>query len=188
MINFGQGLFTQIFNKITKTTRSILGFTDKVGPVGKYQIEHYDKDGNLKGIIDIPNGIVTVGKNSLLDVYFRNQTQIAAWYFGLVDNASFSAFAAGDSMSSHAGWIENDDYDEANRVQWSPGAAASGSITNSTAATFSINATATLKGIFVTSSNTKNGTTGTLWSTAAFASTVDVSNGDSLKITYTVNA
>jgi hypothetical protein len=45
-----------------------------------------------------------------------------------------------------------------------------------------------LKGIFVTSSNTKNGTTGTLWSTAAFASTVDVSNGDSLKITYTVNA
>jgi hypothetical protein len=84
MINFGQGLFTQIFNKITKTTRSILGFTDKVGPVGKYQIEHYDKDGNLKGIIDIPNGIVTVGKNSLLDVYFRNQTQIAAWYFWLI--------------------------------------------------------------------------------------------------------
>lgn len=155
-------------------------------PKGRYVIEHF-RGGKKINQYEFENGIADVGKNSLLDVYFRNQTQIAAWYFGLVDNSGFTAFADGDTMSSHSGWSESTAYSDANRVAWGPDAAASKSITNSTAAQFNINATATLKGIFVTSSNTKSGTTGTLWSTAAFASTVSVANGDVLKVTYTIN-
>lgn len=133
------------------------------------------------------NGIVDVGINSLLDVTFRNQTQIASWYMGLVDNAGFSAFAAGDTMGSHAGWAESTAYSESTRPQWSPGAAATRAISNGTAVEFSINGTATIKGIFLTSNSTKSGTTGTLWATAAFTSTVPVTNGDVLKVTYTIS-
>lgn len=135
----------------------------------------------------VPNGITDEGLNHILGVEFHADTQITTWYLGLVDNASFSAFAAGDVMNSHAGWIECTAYSEANRQTWGAGASSARSITNGTAATFSINATKTLKGIFVTSNNTISGTTGKLWSTAAFASTVAVISGDSVKVTYTVS-
>jgi hypothetical protein len=153
---------------------------------GKWKLELV-RDGKTIHEEVFNNGIVDVGMNSLLDVYFRNQTQIAAWYIGLVDNAGFSAFAPADTMGSHAGWTESTAYSDANRITWSPGAAASRSITNGTPGTFNINGAATLKGIFITSNNTKGGTTGTLWSTAAFASTVTVANGDQLKVTYTLS-
>lgn len=133
------------------------------------------------------NGIVDVGVNKLFDVFFHNQTQIATWYIGIVDNGGFSAFAAGDTMSSHAGWTEFTAYSESTRVEWVEGAASGRSITNPSPSVFNINGSGTLKGVFVTSDSTKSGTSGTLWATAAFASTVTVSNGDQLKVTYTVS-
>lgn len=154
---------------------------------GRYQVQHIRGE-EVIGVLDFKNDIVTVGKNGLLDIMFRNQTQIASWYFGLVNNSGWTAFDNADTMSSHSGWTEFTSYDESTRVQWSPAAAASASISNTTVATFSINASGNLKGIFVASNSTKSGTTGTLWSTAAFGSVVPVSNGDQLKVTYTVNA
>jgi len=52
---------------------------------------------------------------------------------------------------------------------------------------FSINATTTVGGAFLTSDNTKGGTTGTLFSAADFQSPGDrsVVNGDTLNVTYT---
>jgi len=153
---------------------------------GKFTIQHV-RDGEVIAEWDVPNGIVDVGLNSLLEVYFHATSQITTWYVGLVDNAGFSAFNNADTMGRHAGWAEGTAYSQANRVEWTEGAAAARSITNAATLDFSINATATIKGIFVTSNNTKGGTTGTLWSTAAFASNVSVVNGDTLKITYTVS-
>ena len=155
---------------------------------GHWRVEHIRK-GKLYDIYEIPNTIVTVGKNSLFDVYFRAQTQLTAWYTGLVDNSGWTAFDVADTMSSHAGWTEfHTGYSQSTRVQWSPAAASAGSVSNSTPMQFDITATATLKGIFVCSVSTKNTTTGTLWSAAAFASTVPVANTDQLKLTYTVSA
>jgi hypothetical protein len=154
---------------------------------GKFRIEHRNKDGKLLGIYEVPNGIVDVGLNHILDTEFNGGTPITTWYIGLIDNASFSALAAADTMASHAGWIENNDYTQSNRVTWTSGAAASRSITNAVTCDFSMNATKTIKGIFITSNNTKGGTSGTLWSTAAFGSTVSVNNGDTLKVTYTLS-
>lgn len=155
-------------------------------------LEHYrmQKSGRMK-LIDIDrthNGIVTVGKNSLFDVAFRAQTQLTAWYFGLIVNTGTPTLAAADTMSSHSGWTEFTDYTESNRVQWSPDAAASGSITNTTASTFNINATGSVYGMFLASNNTKSGTTGTLWATAAFSAPKSVVNTDQIKLTYTLNA
>lgn len=155
---------------------------------GKYNLLHLDSRGNLLNVYGFKNGIVDVGKNSLLDIMFRNQTQIAAWYFGLVNNSGWTAFADADTMGSHSGWTEFTTYNESTRVAWGPDASASKAITNGTVATFSITGSANLKGIFVASNSTKGGTSGTLWSTAAFGSVVPVNNGDQLKVTYTVNA
>lgn len=154
---------------------------------GRFYMEHRNAAGKLLGIYRLPNGIVDVGLNHILETQFRAGSQVTAWYMGIVDNSGFSAFSNSDTMSSHAGWSESTAYSQANRVQWSPDAAASRQTTNSTPAEFSINGTATLKGIFITSSNTKSGTTGTLWATAAFSSTVAVTSGDTLKVTYTVS-
>lgn len=156
---------------------------------GKFQIEHRDADGNLKGVYDLPNGITNVGKNLLLDVMFYSGSQVATadWCIGLISLAGYSALAAGDTMASHAGWTEFTGYNEANRVAWGQGAASSQSTTNASPATFNITGSGTVKGIFVTSEDTKSGTTGTLWSTALFAADVAVTNGDQLKVTYTVS-
>ena len=180
-------MFTQVWNKFTKITKTICGFNDNLKLRGMFNIEHY-RDGVKIETYQFHNDIVTQGKNSVLDIMFRAQTQITSWYFGLVNNSGFSAFDSTDVMSSHSGWTEFTSYDEATRVAWSPAAASSGSISNSSTSDFSINASGTLKAIFVTSGSAKSGTTGTLWSTCAFAGTVSIVNGDLLKITYTVNA
>lgn len=159
---------------------------EKVPVKGRFAIEHV-RNGKVIATYDIPNGITDVGLNNLLDVAFHSATQITAWYIGIIDNASFSALAAGDTMASHAGWIESTAYSEPVRQTWGAGSPSARSITNASPAVFSINGTATLKGIFVTSVSTKSGTTGTLWSTAAFASNIAVASGDSLRVTYTVS-
>lgn len=151
-------------------------------------VKCYDKDGKFKWARKTKNGIVDEGIEYMLNVAFRSATtKINPWYIGLVDNSGFSAFADADTMASHTGWSESTAYTEATRPEWTADAAASRAITNSTTVDFSMNATATIKGIFITSNNTKSGTTGTLWSTAAFSSNASVTSGDTLKITYTVS-
>jgi hypothetical protein len=155
---------------------------------GKFQLSHFDVEGNLRGVYDFPNGIVDEGLDHILNTQFHGTSPITTWYIGLVDNSTFSAFADADTLSSHAGWSEFEDYSEGNRVTWQEDAASSRSITNTTTADYTINATGNAKGIFVSSNNVKDtGNTGTLWSTAAFSSVVAVANGDTLKVTYTVS-
>ncbi len=120
---------------------------------------------------------------------FHDATQVAStsWYIGLISNSGYSALAAGDTMSSHSGWTEATGYTQSTRVAWGPGASSSQTTTNASPATFDMNATATIKGIFVNSNSTKSGTTGTLWATGLFTADVPVNNGDQLKVTYSVS-
>jgi hypothetical protein len=159
-------------------------------PKGRFRVEHTDKDGKLKGIYEFNNDIVNVGKNDILGVYFSgaSQTGSSSWVIGLISNSGYSALAAGDTMASHAGWTEFTSYSQSTRVAWGPGSASSQSVTNASPATFDISGSGTVKGIFVVNQNTKGGTTGTLWATALFSADVPVTNGDQLKVTYTVNA
>lgn len=155
---------------------------------GRAVIEHLDADGNLKGQYDIPNGIVDVGLNNILDVQFHGVAATATWYIGLVDNAGWTAWSDADVLSSHGGWAESTNYTEGTRVAWTEGAASGRAMTNAATCDFSINATGNLKGIFISSNSVKStGNTGTLWSTAAFSGLVATSNGDTLKVTYTIS-
>lgn len=154
---------------------------------GEFVIEHFRK-GSKIGEHKVKNGVTNAGLDALLDIMFHASSQISTWYIGLVDNSGWTAFAAADTMSSHSGWTELEDYDEANRVEWTEGAASSQQITNATPLTFTMNATNVVKGIFVASESTKGGTSGTLWSTGAFTSTISVEDDDLIKITYTITA
>ena len=162
---------------------------NRMGIKGLIFARHLDSEGQLKGIYKFPNGIVDVGMNHILDTQFHDDTPITTWYIGLIDNASYTGLSDSDTMASHAGWIENTDYTgSANRPAWVEDAAAARAITNSTTTDFAIDASITLKGIFITgTAATVPGNTGVLWSTALFASAVSAVNGDTLKITYTVS-
>ena len=69
------------------------------------------------------------------------------------------------------------------------GTAAAGSIDNTASkATYSINGTATIAGAFITSDNTKSGTTGTIYGAVDFSSARSVISGDTLEVTVTLTA
>lgn len=160
---------------------------------GSFHIKVFDKHGKFKDEFDVDNLITDEGAKNDFDVYFRSGTQITAWYIGLIDNAGIAGGpAVTDVMNSHAGWGENQAYDEATRVAWSP-TAASGTgtgtrqVTNTSPAVFTINVDATvIYGIFITSGSVKGGTTGKLWSAAAFTSTRTFDDDDVLNVTYTL--
>lgn len=156
---------------------------------GHFTVQHL-RAGKRLAEFDVPNAIVDVGLNHILETEFNGGTPITAWYIGLVNNAGFSEFNVADVMSSHAGWVETSAYTQATRPEWTAGTAAARAITNAVTADFTINDTVTVKGLFVcggTGAATKGGTTGTLWSAAAFATTIAVIDGDVLKITYSIS-
>lgn len=143
----------------------------------------------LKWTEEIDNLVVTAGLNLLLDSTLKTGASSPVWYVGLVDNASFSAYAAGDTMSSHAGWIEGVPYSNSTRVTWTPGSISGGSVSNSgSLAVFTINADLTLRGGFLTSNSTKSGSTGTLYGVGDFDYSRVVHSGDTLSAQITCTA
>lgn len=152
---------------------------------GRFLVKHI-RNGRLLGQYKISNGISNEGKNLLLDVMFHGETQIISWYLGLIDSSGFSALAAGDTMASHAGWTELDDYDETTRQEWNEAAASNKIMSYSTYCSVTINATKTVKGLFVTSDHTIGGTSGVLWSSGLFDSAIDVVDDDVFEFSYEV--
>lgn len=154
-----------------------------------YLFECYDKDGNLKWSDTIDNLVVNAGLDDILDKYFKGSTYSAAHYVGLIDSSP--TIAAGDTMSSHAGWTEvHTQYSESNREDLTLGTVSSQSVDNSSSkASFSITDTVTVGGAFITTDNTKNGSTGTLYGAGAFSGgDKAVGSGDTLNVTVTLTS
>jgi hypothetical protein len=180
--------------KITDTTASGLitspQSTEGLKATGKFLIECYDKDGKLKWTDESKNLVVNVGLQFMANSLFA-VTTISAWYLGLYGAAASNTPAAGDTMSSHAGWTEVTDYSETNRPTATFVAATTANpsvVTNSASkAQFTMNNTVTVGGAFLTSDNTKGGTSGTLFSAKDFSSPGDrnVVSGDVVLVTYT---
>lgn len=178
-------------------------------PTIHVRAEHF-RNGEKIGEYEGNNGIVNQGLNDVLGVQFDAVTQKTQWYIGLINLSGFSALDATDVYDdidqAGNGWDTFQSYTDANngdstttRPAWTTDAPSGQSITNSTTqAIFDITASGTVKGIFVvagqnaqTKGDHSPGTTppNILWSTALFSGgDVAVSNGDQLKVTYTVNA
>jgi hypothetical protein len=164
------------------------GDETKFYPHGFWDFVARDARGNVLWEEHIPNGIVNGALNDILSVYFAAGTQKTTWYAGLINNSGFSALSSSDTISSHTGWSESSDYSESVRQTWTPGAVASGIITNPSAMVFTANATVTIKGAFLVSNSTKGGTTGQLWATGAFSATQSLSSGQTLSVSYSLTA
>lgn len=145
---------------------------------------------------DCPNVVCTAGKNVALDAYLAGSAYtVTGPYMGLI-NTNASSAVAGDTMSSHAGWLEVGNANAPSytaprkTVAWS--AASSGSKATSAALSFAIGSSGTVGGCFLVfgsgAVSTIDNTSGTLYSAGAFTGgSKTVSNGDTLNVTYTAS-
>jgi hypothetical protein len=173
------------------------GISEQAEAHGRYEVECIGADGKLKWRETIENVVQTVGKNLALDTYLGGSGYtVTGPIMGLISSTSFTAVSAGDTMASHAGWLEaggtNNPTYSGNRKTAVWNAAASGSKALSAALSFSITSTGTVKGAFMCygsgAVSTKDNTAGTLYSAGAF-STGDksVNNGDTLNVNYSTS-
>ena len=167
------------------------GFADGASGGGVFTVTCFDSNGNEKWVEIAPNLVVNTGLQDMNTKFFAGSAYTAAWYLGLVNGTSASTtYSGGDTLASHAGWDENTSY-TGNRKAVTFGAATLADPSNinnaSSAASFTMNANATIAGAFL--ANVATGNTGTLFSVSDFQSPGDrtVVSGDVLNITYSFN-
>jgi len=178
--------FKAALRRLCERDRSGLGVNLGIG--GRFEVECYRSDGSLRWKDTIKNAVTTAGLNNCIDRYLGGTAKATAWYVGLIRDDSYSALAAADTLASHAGWEEADEYDEAARQALTL-AGASGGVDSNTAskAEFTISDTETMKGAFICDAET--GTSGTLFCTGLFTGgDRAVEDGDTLRVTYTITA
>lgn len=137
-----------------------------------YHFRMVDNAGIPRWDTTVHGTVVTEGLNTLLDYTLKSGSGgVPSWYCGLVDGSSTPVIAAADTMGSHAGWSEvSADYSEATRPALTLGTIAGGAVDNSASlATFSFTAAGAAAGAFITTVNTKGGSTGKLYDVGLFS-------------------
>ena len=178
-------------------------FTETVGMEGRFKAKCYDKDGNLKWEDHIDNLVMAVGKQLMLDTILAGSAFTATVVMGLVSGASTPTYAAADTQSSHAGWLESG---SANAPTYSGtrktpafSAATSSGLTpsnvttkaTSAAVSFTFTGSGTVAGCFININGTSaiDNTTGTLYSAGSFTGgNKTVASTDVLNVTYSTTA
>lgn len=143
----------------------------------------------------VHNTVVTVGKNLALDTFLAGSGYtVTGPYMGLISSTSYSAISAADTMSSHAGWLEAGSANAPTyttprkTAAWS--SASSGSKALSSALSFAITGTGTIKGAFLVFGSGAlsqiDSTAGTLYSAGLFsAGDRSVISGDTVNVSWT---
>lgn len=181
-------------DKVSGAIERFSGFGEGVAGGGIFIFEAYDKDGNLKWRDEAKNLTTNQGRQDMNTKYFTGSAYTADWYIGLVNNTPTPSYAVGDTMASHAGWVETTDYSGTDRATADFGTATTADpsvIANTvasggTVASFNITGTVTIDGAFLTATEDNSTNTGVLFSVASFESPGDrsVVNGDTLNVTY----
>jgi len=156
---------------------------------GRFKVECFDRFGKLRWVDYIENAFTNVGLNEVLDVMLGSVAK-PNLYLLLIKDDNYTGLANGDTMASHAGWEEFQDYDETTRPAITFGAADDQVISNSTVVEFNINADNTLKGAGIVTNNVKSpGTAGILMCTGLFVGgDREAKDGDLQKVTYECTA
>lgn len=142
-------------------------------------------DGSLAWRALVINDVVDAALDDLLNTYFNGATQHTGWAMGLIDASGFTALDASDTMPSHAGWAEFTGYTQGTRAGWTP--SVGGGIATAVGV-FTFNSTGSIAGLFLTSSPTKGGASGQLWSTGLFGLAKACVPGQTLRLTYNLRA
>ena len=151
----------------------------------------YDKQGVLKWKEEYDNLVVNQGLNDLLQKYFNGSSYTAAWKVALKATGTVSA---GDTQATH-GFTEITAYSTvggATSAAIRPTAilasASSQSVVTSTAAVFSIIASVSVAGGFLTTGTTVAGNLGVLYGAGDFTAIRTVINGDVINVSLTLTA
>lgn len=168
---------------------------DALDPRGVYTYTCRDKDGNVKWVDTIHNLVTTVGKNDILDKYYAGSAYTAANYMGLISSVSYAAgVVAADTMASHSGWLEAGGTNApaysspAARATCAWSSASAGAKALSAGLTFTFSSGGTLKGSFMTTVSTKDGTTGVLISGGTFTGGDRVvAASDTVTVSYSIS-
>ena len=163
---------------------------DRVAGGGVFHFQCFDKDGNLKWEETTHNLVVNEGLQDMNTQYFKGSTYTAGFYMGLVTGpGSGTTYAAGDTLSSHAGWTEFTNYSGSRKaVTFGTATTADPSVIGNSASPSQFSITGgggTVAGAFLCT--VASGTSGVLFSEADFQSPGDraVVSGDTLNVTYT---
>jgi len=173
-----------------------------MGVEGYYHVECRDANGNLKWTDDLPNLVVAVGKQLMLNTLLTTSgtyTTVGP-FLGLISN-SFTA-SASDTMASHT-WTEFTNYTvsgSAVRGTAVFGAATStgstpSNVTSSTATAITYTITGaggTIYGCFLVTGtsavSTQSSTAGVLYSEGLFSTAKTTTSGDTVSVTYSTTA
>lgn len=156
-------------------------------PAHSWVVECYGPAGTLKWRdVIVDNLIVDTGLNEILEQVWKGSAYTASHFVGLTDTNP--TVDATDTMASHIGWIEITDYSETVRETLTLGTVAAQSVDNSLSqASFSITGAPTIGGLFLTTNNTKAGSTGILMGAGAFTGgDKTLAAGDTLNVTATL--
>jgi len=169
---------------------------------GEYTAKRFDKDGNLKWEDKFDNVVTDVGANLMLDTFLGGSTN-TTYFLGLISSVGYSvAPAVGNTMSSHAGWVEagngtnypNWSTPASNAratITWSAASARAKAISSAASFTIATNG-GTLKGCFIVTGSgavaTNNNTSGVLYSAGLFSGGDKVVGvGDTLQVSYSTS-
>jgi hypothetical protein len=164
---------------------------------GIYHVECRDAQGNVKWNDVVNNLVTTQGKNLALDTVLAGGAYTTVGPFmGLISAVGYSAIIVGDTAASHAGWTEagatNAPTYTGPRKTCVFGAAAAGIKALTTALSFAITGTGTVKGCFIVlgtgAVNTIDSTAGVIYSAGLLAGGDKVvANTDVLNISYSAS-
>jgi hypothetical protein len=165
---------------------------DQTRAIGRFSAVCRDADGVELWRDDFPNLLTTLGKNFLLDTTLAGSSYtVVGPYMGLISSTSFSAVAAGDTMASHAGWLEAGTtnaptYSARIICAWS--AASGGVKALSAGLVFTFTGSGTVQGAFIVTGSgavtTNLNTSGTLYSAGTLGTPQPVISTNTLTLSY----
>ena len=175
---------------------SLASISDACHVEGIYTAKCYEYEGGpLLWEADFPNVVTYVGQNLMLQTSLTGSGYtVTGPYMGLISSVSWSATNVSDTMSSHSGWTEAGSTNAPTfsaRIAPSFGTAASGSISTSSAVSFTMTSAGTLEGAFIVlgtgAVSTIGSTAGTLLSAGAFTGGAQpVNSGNIVQVSYSL--
>lgn len=141
------------------------------------------RDGQVIDSEIVRNLVPTEGLNHFLNVEFKGTTQVLSWYLAIFEG-NYTPTAADTAAALPAAATECTAYDEATREAFVAGTVAGGILDNTASrAEFTMNATKTIYGAFMTSAPAKGATTGVVVSSVRFSAAKSLVATDVLRVT-----
>lgn len=155
--------------------------------IGFIHVVEHVRNGEVLSVEEVHNLMPTEGMNYFLNAALLGAAQTSAWYLGLFEG-NYTPVVGVTAATFPSVATESTAYDEANRLAWTPGTPANGSVNNaSNKATFTMNAMKSIYGLVQSSVPGKGAPTGVLVSVARFQNKKDVEAGDVLNVTSTIS-